>query len=96
MGQFFILPPDEPRGMFPRFAAHGNPHAALVFTSGTAEGSAIGVLEGEALYHGSLDPEEYRKLLDTNGFDVVAHVVKDPDCGNRAVWLARQRPTGRG
>ena len=51
---FFHLSPDEQRGMFPRFAAHANPHAALMVTSGNAEGSAIGVLESEPLYHGSL------------------------------------------
>lgn len=93
---FFHLSPDEQRGMFPRFAAHASSDAALMFTSGNAEGAAIGALEGEPLYHGSLDPEEYCTLLDANGFDVVAHVVDDPDCGNRTVWLARQRPTGRG
>ena len=93
---FFHLSPDEQRGMFPRFAAHANPDAALLFTSGNAEGAAIGALEGEPLYHGSLDPKEYRTLLDANGFDVVAHLMEDPDCGKRTVWLARQRPTGRG
>ena len=82
--------------MFPRFAAHANPDAALLFTSGNAEGAAIGALEDEPLYHGSLDPKEYRTLLDANGFDVVAHVVEDPDCGNRTVWLACQRPTEKG
>jgi hypothetical protein len=50
-----------------------------------------GKLEGEPLYHASLDPDEYRLLLDRNGFDVVTHVAEDPDCGGHTVWLARQR-----
>ncbi|PZO75354.1 MAG: hypothetical protein DI640_04910 [Sphingomonas taxi] len=64
--------------------------------SGNAEGDTLGVLEGEPLYHGSLHPDEYRMLLNANGFDVVAHVVDNPDCGNHIVWLARRRSTGRG
>lgn len=62
-----------------------------MFTSGNEEGSAIGQLEGDPLYHGSLHPGEYRSLLDNNGFDVVIHVVADPTCGYRTIWLARQR-----
>ena len=42
--------------------------AALMFTSGPAHGEAIGSFAGEPLYHASLDPAEYRSLLDRNGF----------------------------
>jgi len=77
--------------MFSRFQAHAAPGSALMFTSGHAEGSAIGELEGDPLYHGSLDPDEYRALLDAAGFEVVAHVSKDPTCGHRTIWLAQQR-----
>ncbi|NGM37993.1 MULTISPECIES: class I SAM-dependent DNA methyltransferase [Methylobacterium] len=87
---FFHLSPDDQRAMFSRFQAHAVPDSALMFTSGTAEGAAIGELEGDPLYHGSLDPDEYRTLLDATGFEVVAHVLEDPDCGHRTVWLARQ------
>jgi SAM-dependent methyltransferase len=65
---FFHLSPNDQRAMFPRFQAHAVPGAALMFTSGNAEGSAIGELEGDPLYHGSLDPDEYRTLLDIVGF----------------------------
>jgi SAM-dependent methyltransferase len=88
---FFHLSPDDQRAMFVRFGAHAAPDAALMFTSGPVEGSAIGEREGEPLYHGSLDPSEYRTLLDTAGFDVVDHVVENPDCGLRTVWLAQHR-----
>jgi hypothetical protein len=77
--------------MFSRLQAHAAPGAALMFTSGDTEGEAIGKLGGDPLYHGSLDPAEYRILLDAAGFSVVAHVVKDPACGHRTIWLARQR-----
>ena len=88
---FFHLSPADQRTMFARFQAHAASGAALMFTSGPAEGSAIGELEGEPLYHGSLDPEEYRSLLESAGFRPVSHVVEDPICGHRTVWLA-QRP----
>lgn len=87
----FHLAPDEQRLMFPVFRDHALPGAPLLFTSGPAFGEAIGRLQGEPLYHASLGPGEYRLLLGRNGFDVVAHVAEDPDCGGHTVWLARRR-----
>ncbi|WP_421359043.1 class I SAM-dependent methyltransferase [Agrobacterium rosae] len=87
----FHLTPDDQRMMFPIFRDHAEPGTPLLFTSGPAFGEVIGTLEGEPLYHASLDPDEYRLLLDRNGFDVVAHVAEDPDCGGHTIWLARQR-----
>lgn len=88
---FFHLSPADQRPMFRRFKTHAEPGAPLMFTSGNEAGSAIGELEGDPLYHGSLNPGEYRELLDAAGFDVVAHVVADPTCGFRTIWLAQQR-----
>jgi len=86
---FFHLTPDDQRGMFPIFAAHAAPGAPLWFSSGPRHGEAIGTLHGEPLYHASLDPAEFRALLDANGFSVVDHVAEDPSCGGHTVWLAR-------
>lgn len=88
---FFHLTPEDQRPMFARFAAHAAPGAMLMFTSGPALGDKIGTWRGEPLYHGSLDPSEYRELLDANGFDLVEHRPGDPDCGGAYVWLARRR-----
>lgn len=60
-----------------------------MFTSGTSNGEAIGTFEGEPLYHASLAPEEYRQLLQEQGFQVVSMVAEDPNCGGRTVWLAQ-------
>lgn len=87
----FHLTPDDQREMFPVFQRHAVCDAALMFTSGPDHGDAIGEWEGEALYHASLSGDEYRSLLGRHGFDVVDHVVEDPDCGFRTVWLARKR-----
>lgn len=86
---FFHLCPEDQRGMFPVFRAHAAPRAALMFTSGPAQGVAMGTFEGEPLYHASLDAAEYRALLEANGFAVVAHAVEDPHCGGHTVWLAQ-------
>ncbi len=88
---FFHLRPDAQHAMFARFAAHAAPGAMLMFTSGPAHGDKIGSWRGEPLYHGSLDPSEYRELLDANGFDLLEHRPGDPDCGGAYVWLARRR-----
>jgi len=88
---FFHLSHDAQRAMFPLFRAHAAARAALMFTSGPAHGEAIGHFRGEALYHASLDAAEYRALLDAHGFDVAAHVVEDPTCGHRTIWLAKLR-----
>jgi SAM-dependent methyltransferase len=87
---FFHLCPDDQRRMFPIFGRHAAPNAALMFTSGPAHGEAIGTYKGEPLYHGSLDGDEYRSLLERNGFEVVSHVVEDPTCGHHTIWLAQR------
>lgn len=87
---FFHLKHDDQRRMFAVFAAHSATQSMLMFTSGPAHGEAIGTLGGEALYHASLDPHEYRELLSTHGFSVLAHVANDPNCGGHTVWLARR------
>jgi SAM-dependent methyltransferase len=86
----FHLSPDDQRRMFPIFASHCAPGGALMFTSGPEHGESIGQWLGEPLYHGSLDPAEYRTLLDSNDLKVIANEVRDPDCGSSTVWLARK------
>lgn len=88
---FFHLIPDDQRSMFEKFNRLCHPGAALMFTSGTSCGEAIGTFEGQPLYHGSLDPAEYQHLLQTNGFDVLEHVEEDPTCGGATIWLARKK-----
>lgn len=88
---FFHLTPDHQRRMFTVFDEHAAPNAALMFTSGPHEGEAIGSYRGEALYHASLDAVEYEMLLASHGFNVIAHIPDDPDCGGHTVWLAQRR-----
>jgi cyclopropane fatty-acyl-phospholipid synthase-like methyltransferase len=85
---FFHLSQADQRRMFPVFKRHAAAGAALVFTSGPTAGEQIGSYRGEPLYHASLDSDEYRLLLNDNGFEVATHVVEDPTCGLHTIWLA--------
>ncbi len=89
-GSFFHLPHQDQRAMLGVFRDHAAPGAALMFTSGPSHGEAIGVFEGEDLYHASLAPAEYRALLADNGFQVLSYVENDPTCGENTVWLAQK------
>lgn len=85
----FHLGMDHQRAMIARFAAHASPGAPLMFTSGPRHGEAVGTVWGEPLYHASLDSAEYERILSTNGFSVLSHLVEDPDCGRHTIWLAK-------
>ncbi|ESQ74717.1 class I SAM-dependent methyltransferase [Asticcacaulis sp. AC402] len=87
---FHLTPEDQVR-MFPIFRKHARPGTALMFTSGILHGDHVGEWRGEPLYHGSLDEDVYRRLLDENGFDLVHHIAGDADCGNANIWLCRAR-----
>lgn len=86
----FHLPPEAQPGVFTVFARHLKTGAPLLFTSGTAHGETIGTWRGEALYHASLDTAAYQGLVEVNGFEVIDHVVEDPQTGAATVWLARR------
>jgi SAM-dependent methyltransferase len=88
---YFHLREEDQRSMFQVFSRHAAPNAALMFTSGPRAGVAMGTYQGELLYHASLDPDEYRALLDARGFEVVSHVAEDRESGGRTIWLARLR-----
>lgn len=75
--------------MFEVFREHAAPFAVLMFNTGPSHGEAVGSYRGDPLYHASLDPAEYARLLDRIGFKIVAHVVEDPQAGGRTVWLAQ-------
>jgi hypothetical protein len=85
----FHLSHDDQRRMFPIFRRHAAPGAALMFTTGTSHGAAIGSYRGEPLHHASLAAREYQTLLESNGFRNEAHTVEDPDCGGHTIWLAQ-------
>ena len=88
---FFHLRRDAQRAMFSVFRDHLVEGGLLLFTSGHTDGEAIGQVNGAPLYHASLDPAAYARLLDQHGLDVVLYRAQDPACGDHTVWLARAR-----
>ena len=86
---FFHLTHTDQEAMVQIFARHACTGTALMFTSGPRHGVALGEMQGEILYHASLDPEEYELLLNQQGFKVVDRKTEDPDCTGHTVWLAQ-------
>lgn len=80
----FHLSPDDQRRVLPGLAERVGPGGRLMFTSGPTHGETIGQWRGEALYHGSLDPDAYRALLTEAGLTIEA------DGAKTGVWLARR------
>jgi ubiquinone/menaquinone biosynthesis C-methylase UbiE len=94
----FHLRHDDQRTMFATLARLLNPGGVLMFTSGTEYGETWSENGGAMLYHASLELQEYRSLLDANGFKVVKLAVDDAACGGATVWIARReqgKPTRR-
>jgi len=86
---FFHLNHEDQRSMFPIFEAHIKPSGILVFTGGPQEGEVWSNNGGENLYHASLSTDEYTQLLRRHHFEVIAHKIEDPNCGDHTVWVAR-------
>lgn len=64
--------------------------AILLFTSGPEYGEVVSEMQGYDFYHASLSEEEYRRLLRQYGFRVIVHSLRDKECGDHTVWLARK------
>jgi trans-aconitate methyltransferase len=86
---FFHLSPDDQRAMIPVFAAHAAPRGVLMFTAGPHAGEPVGEFAGQPLYHASLEPEEYRSVLDDHGFTLIDVTYEDPEAEGHTVFLAR-------
>lgn len=87
---FFHLTRAAQRSMFAVFGQHAKVGTVFMFTSGSEHGEAIGDMFGDALYHASLAPEEYRILLAQYGFVVVQMIAEDAACAGHTVWLAKK------
>lgn len=93
---FFHLTRDEQRATLPRLARHLAPSGVLLLTVGPEDSEVGGHVGGEPIYHASLAPSEYRRLLAEHGLTVTRFVAEDPDCDCQTVLLARKtgdRPT---
>jgi SAM-dependent methyltransferase len=80
---FHLTPADQQR-VLPALARQVGEGGRLMFTSGPAHGETIGEWRGEPLYHGSLDPTDYRAML------AAAGLAMEADGAETGVWLARR------
>lgn len=85
---FFHLTRDEQRDALPRIGRHLAPGGALMLTVGPEDGEVLGTVGGEPVYHASLAPREYERILGDLGLALVAPIAEDPACDNQTVLLA--------
>ncbi|MEO1335461.1 MAG: class I SAM-dependent methyltransferase, partial [Myxococcota bacterium] len=57
---FFHLNAEEQRRVLPLLSAHVAPGGILLLTIGDRAGEVVGTVMGDAVYHASLHPDEYR------------------------------------
>ena len=93
---FFHLPQADQIRLLPKLSAHLKSDGALLVTVGPKAGEVLGSIGGDAVYHASLAPEDYRQRLESLGFTSIHFQAEDPDCQQRSVILAvrerRQSP----
>ena len=89
---FFHLSAEEQRALIPIFTKLVKPGGALLLTVGPQAGEVLGTVEGEKVYHASLSPDEYHKLLRQSGFENIQFVAEDDECDGHSVLLATRIP----
>ncbi|HIG0327050.1 TPA: class I SAM-dependent DNA methyltransferase [Legionella pneumophila] len=87
---FFHLPHDDQRMTLKLIASYVDQNGLLIFTSGPEYDEVWSNNGGHDLYHASLSTEEYEQILIDNNFKVLAHKIRDPDCGDATVWVAQK------
>jgi dihydrofolate reductase/ubiquinone/menaquinone biosynthesis C-methylase UbiE len=87
---FFHLPHDDQRETLKLLASLVEQDGLLIFTSGEEFGEVWGENGGHDLYHASLSTEEYTQILLSSHFKILVHKVRDPECGEATVWVAKK------
>jgi SAM-dependent methyltransferase len=86
----FHLPHEFHEPVLSLFFSYVKPGGLLVFTSGDVHGEIWAKNGGIELYHASLAPEVYHKILEANKMKVLIYKKKDPMCGEASVWVAQK------
>lgn len=89
---FFHLTRDEQRDCLPRLARHLAPGGRLLVTVGLGNGEVTGKVGGATVYHASLSPAQYARILEDSGMIMTGFLAQDPDCAKHSVLLARKLP----
>lgn len=86
---FFHLPQDDQRRMFETFKQYVKFDGILLLTTGPSKSEVWSNNGGINMYHASLSAQEYKRLLQQHGFELIVHVVEDKNCGDATVWIAK-------
>ena len=87
---FFHLNQLEQRQVLVHFSSHLSESGVLMLTIGHESGEVLGTVEGETVYHSSLDIEEYLSILRDAGFTRFDYELEDRDCGFHSVLIAKR------
>lgn len=87
---FFHLTRAEQRSTLPIIIKHLRRNGALMLTVGPFEGEVAGYVDGDPVFHASLSPDGYKRILAQHGLEVVKFVPDDPDCRGATVLLAQR------
>lgn len=87
---FFHLNQTEQRNTLKLFSEHLNDNGVLLITIGHEAAEVIGTVEGDPVYHSSLAPEEYKKILYSLGFTQITIKLKDENCNFHSILLAKK------
>ncbi len=87
---FFHLPHEDQKPTLQLLTSYVKSGGLFAFTSGTEHSEVWSDNGGYDLYHASLDPEEYIKILEEYNFKLIMHKMNDPDCGGATTWLVKK------
>lgn len=85
---FFHLNPEEQGEVLPLFCQYLKVNGVFMTTIGDQAGEVDGYVNGQQVYHASLEPGEYENILRELGFQKIEIRLRDIDCGEHTVLLA--------
>jgi len=88
---FFHLTPEEQVQTLDKFAAHLTPNGVLMVTVGPEAGEVTGRVGDEVVYHVSLAPQHYQRVLAATGMAVLAFAISEEHCDGATVLLAQKQ-----
>ena len=89
-GAFFHLSIADQRKNLPLICQSLKEEGILLLTVGPSEGEVTGTVAGKKVYHASLSPQEYEKILNDNDLEILSFKLNDPDCHGFSVLVAKK------
>ena len=87
---FFHLRPEVQEEGFRALDKHLQHQGWLLMTVGDRHGEVCGWVNGQEVYHASLSPQAYRKLLSDYGYRLEAFVLRDRECNQHTILFAQK------